>query len=216
MKHLFLFVFAAIILTSACQKDEPNDEPETKQESYLPLKVGNYWVYEKFKIESSGEATSMGISDSLYVKDSTITLINGEKYFEIMGWFPAEGNEPVYLKVADNYCINSDGEKLFSTSNLSDTLAEVYHTSGSDTNYYSYSKMEEVAEKITVPAGTYDVIEYRTTLITFNEDEQDEFNFPKYGHSYYAEGVGLVLKSWCYAHSPETYEHRLVRYHVQE
>jgi hypothetical protein len=58
MRKLFFIGFALAILTS-CQKNDEN--PLQKKSVYLPLEIGNYWVYEHYKIDTLGNETKLSL-----------------------------------------------------------------------------------------------------------------------------------------------------------
>ena len=70
----------------SCKKDKQT-EPETQTQTtttpipnYSALKVGNYWIYERFETDQFGISTSLNIIDSCYIEKDT--TINGQQYFK--------------------------------------------------------------------------------------------------------------------------------------
>ena len=80
--------------------------------NYTPLSIGNYWVYEGYKIDTNGIEEPLNNHDSLVIKRDTI--INGHSYFVL------EGNKISSIwkikgifRDSAEYAVNSDGKKFF-------------------------------------------------------------------------------------------------------
>jgi hypothetical protein len=78
MKKLFLLVCMLVLLIS-CQKEEPKPSNPTPQTNYLPLKIGNYWVYQRFHVDPLGNENLLNGTDSVVVKSDT--TIRNKQYF---------------------------------------------------------------------------------------------------------------------------------------
>lgn len=70
---LFLPVLMLISLFS-CNKSDENDPQPPASEDFMALKVGNYWIYQNYDIDTNGVATPTDDWDSAYI--SKDTLIN--------------------------------------------------------------------------------------------------------------------------------------------
>jgi hypothetical protein len=73
--------------------------------------------------------------------------------------------------------------------------------------------MERVNDPITVPAGTFEVLNYKGTVVT--SMNTPGVKYPRYLNCYYAEGVGKILYTYFYVLSPNIYEKRLLRYYIK-
>ena len=71
MKGTTLILFGVLMtfIFTSCTKDSTTQTPSP---NFTQLKVGNYWVYERFNVDASGTATATGILDSCYVEKDTI------------------------------------------------------------------------------------------------------------------------------------------------
>lgn len=74
--------------------------------------------------------------------------------------------------------------------------------------------MQSVGDPITVPAGTFDVLNYKGVL-TMSEDTPGMEN-PRYLNNYYADGIGKIVTTNSYVHAQRFIEKRLIRYHIEE
>jgi hypothetical protein len=74
--------------------------------------------------------------------------------------------------------------------------------------------MERINNAITVPAGTFEVLNYKGTIVT--SMNTPGIKWPRYTNSYYAKGTGKIMETYIYITGRQTYEKRLVRYYVKE
>ena len=73
MKRVFLLAMILAVFTASCKKED-SETPLTPvpQEDYLQLKVGNFWVYEGYKVDSLGnEIPTTYLTDSLIIIGDT-------------------------------------------------------------------------------------------------------------------------------------------------
>src|SRR5688500_17959960 len=81
MKPIFSFLLLLSLTVSSCKKEKEISPPPAKTyPDYSALKPGNYWIYERFDVDSNGNATPTGIYDSCYVEKDT--QINGRTYMK--------------------------------------------------------------------------------------------------------------------------------------
>ena len=78
MKKVLLIViaviFSVLLFTGCSQPNEPSDE--FNMELYFPMKVGNWWIYEFYRLDANGNRTNKIQTDSIIV--SGIDTINGK------------------------------------------------------------------------------------------------------------------------------------------
>ena len=86
-----LLMFSAAALFIACSKDDKNDSPpkeptdsSTPASAYYPMKVGSYWVYDVYEIDSNGTEAIVGHDSIAVTKD---TLIHGKTFFKVFYFF---------------------------------------------------------------------------------------------------------------------------------
>ncbi len=210
-----LFLSLMIALLSSCEKDDsiPVNEEDLKS-SYLPLEVGNYWIYKHYVIDSLGNEIERNVTDSLIVTGDTI--IGGEQYFRLEGTNNPYTNQWGTVQVvrdSSGYLVDQQGTKLFSEDNFTEVLASNLMVIDNDTMYTLTFHMETVAYPVTVPAGEFEVINYKGVVTT--PFEIPGVDNPRYENNFYAKSVGKILGTYHYLTSPNTYEKRLVRYHIE-
>ena len=74
--------------------------------------------------------------------------------------------------------------------------------------------MEAMDHSFSVPAGTFEVLNFKGTLFSYKE--LSGIDNPRYLNNLYAKGVGKVLQTYFYLQSPRISEKRLVRYHINQ
>ncbi len=223
MSLTVLFVSLCVYSCKKDKKSEPIEEvqnsPTVTYPNYSNLKVGNYWIYERFQIDASGTATSLGIIDSCYIEKDSI--INGNTYYKYVsprfGWF----EDPTaitpfgieFFRDSLSYIVNWGGQVKFSSQDFTTKFLSGYMTSANDTTCRYVFKMEDKDVSITTPSGTY-------ITSSFNENYYMYPGFDQGGtfrqrHLRYAENVGKITESGpVYAGLPTQWERRLIRYHL--
>lgn len=206
-------IFMSLFAIWSCEDSNETTIPSGKD--YFPLKVGNYWVYQTFRIDTLGnEFLESSKNDTITIVNESI--INGYKYYGIRDRHCLLNvNKIIYYRDSSDCIIDLNGKIILSTTNFTDTInifTDQYFTN----KYYTLSrKMEKTEEPITVPCETfYKVINAKQTLIS-NSKFRHVRN-PRYLNSYYAPGVGHIISTYCYLLTPEIYEERLVSYHIEE
>lgn len=218
-----LLLFATLLILASCTKEiieipDPTPEPESVL-TYYPLEIGNYWIYQDYKIDSLGNETITPTIDSLVIEKDT--LINGNRFFVMNEYTNGQISSGWNRTVRDssNYIVNIDGEKIFSTANFSDSLRIFNIIVEQDTLVCVVYKMEQEKPTIQVPSGQYTVLNCMGKVTTFFKNDADEkLEATLKENNYYASNVGPVLKTYIYANEfikRKTYnEKRLIRYHL--
>jgi len=211
-----LFVAGLLLLLSACNKDDNNiPDPEPENPVYFPVKHGSWWVYEHYKIDSTGAETQLSMRDSLTILRDTV--VNGKSYAVLEGssfFYGGSWNIVNLLRDSADCVINEMGIPLFAYDNYSDILHKDFmlHTGSNDTLYTIIYQMNQAPSTINVPAGDFDVINNNGILITFPTNIP--VPNPRLIHKLYSENVGLVLDTYYYLSQPHRFERRLIRYHI--
>lgn len=218
MRNVMLMAIVALALFSACEKDEQNVEPETVYPDYACLKVGNYWIYEHFTVDTLGEATPLNKFDSCYVVKDTV--INGETYAKMFRPYPYQMAPDIpnqslfYLRDSLHYIVDHKGIIKFSSEDFLTVFQTHYNLLNSgDTLYTAAAKMDDINQRTIVPAGEYSTMNYKTIyklkpgFTQFTE---------KVSNMKYAKDVGVVVETLpMFASVPTKNERWLVRYHVK-
>lgn len=208
MKNLFL-VGLVIVLLISCEEGEK----EKSQTSYFPLEVGNYWIYSHVDIDTMGNETVRDNVDSVVVTKDT--LINGEEYFVLEGLKVPSGSVRGIVDIvrdSSGYLINNEGVVRFSSKNFTDILTTRFYINGDDTIGSTTYKMMKEESIVSVPAGKFDALNFKGTVVSNNPILG--IDNPRYLDNYYVEGVGRILSTYFYFHSPVISERRLIRYNV--
>lgn len=212
MKKLFLLIIAIAFLWS-CQKDDNT----TTKVSYLPLEIGNYWIYQYIEIDTSGNESAMPQIDSVVI--SRDTIINHKKYYVFEGTnypYTYRGYWGIVdiLRDSSGYIVNQNGFIRFAENDFTDTLACKVESHENEILYTITYQMVKTNNAITIPAGTFGVLNYKGTVVT--SLNTPGINYPRYLNCYYAKEVGNVLYTYFYINSPKYFEKRLLRYNVKK
>ena len=103
MKNVLMM--ALIFLLTGCSKDEPLI-PLCNPGKYFPLEVGNYWVFENYRVHDDGLVEPRA-GDSMFITSDTLML--GMRYFHLQGTFTVH---PI------NRYLTSDNGQIRSASNF--------------------------------------------------------------------------------------------------
>jgi hypothetical protein len=215
MKNVFLFL-AVLIGFSACQKDDKSAEINGSNSSYLPMSVGNYWVYEERNLDNSGNAMSGSAFDSLVI--SKDTLIQGKTFFKFdtfrfdaaLNVRKAELESSAFYADSSKSLISLTGDILFSEDNFKAVEAKSIFAPEGEILYSISSSMENVSSNVVVPAGTFTELLCIKGTVTCNPKYTSIPN-PRFTYKYYAKNIGVILYSNVWFSSGGTQEHRLVR-----
>ena len=71
-----LFLFAGTVMFISCSKDDNNTNPpvDNNPVNFESLKVGNYWIFENYNIDSLGNKTGSAETDSTYASGTVQKL----------------------------------------------------------------------------------------------------------------------------------------------
>ncbi|UPT68352.1 MAG: hypothetical protein M0D57_06870 [Sphingobacteriales bacterium JAD_PAG50586_3] len=217
MKNVVVSATMVAIVLFACKKDNtqnidstPIPEPKV---SMMPLKEGNYWVYQRFTVDTNGVATTNGQTDSLYISGKevihgdTFYVVDGSNYFLFTPY--QQQSQKAYLRDSLGYLVDETGNIYYSENNYTDTL-----WSQIDTSYVSrYTFMAYKDSSVTVPVGTFN---QTGTLLTTAIFHNPAYPWGPRRDSYYtyAKNVGLIKRRLFYSTPPDYIEFRLLRYSV--
>jgi hypothetical protein len=182
----------------------------------MPLTIGSYWVYEDIIVDSLGNETSLNNRDSMWVAFDSV--INNETYAAIKGVYSpltmpiSQDSIIMLLRDSSGYLVDYTGGIQFAAPNLTDTIDSGFVLVGADTLYQWSRKMGPIVQSTTVPAGTFNTLDFPTTYIS---DKPVPPPNPRIHHKYMAENIGIILESYSYASQRNTQiEKRLVNYYI--
>ncbi|MBA3900590.1 MAG: hypothetical protein H0X62_10330 [Bacteroidetes bacterium] len=218
MKNKTIF-FSFIVIASmvySCKKDKEEPIPPIieKAPNHSQLSVGNYWIYQHFEIDTSGNARPTNRFDRCYVEKDT--LINRRIYSKVYRPYIGSSLETFFLRDSMGCIVDSNGEIHFSALNFSKILNTTYgFAQENDTVCKITRMMVDKNQAKTTPAGTFTTM---NALLTYDM-------YPKYSNKgktryrdfLYADGVGVVSETLPFFVGNWNYtEARLVRYHINK
>jgi hypothetical protein len=220
MRNVFVVVLMMVFVVTSCEKKAENLDDNTNNNQaltseYLPLSVGNYWVYQYFRIDENGVETEMEQQDSIrIVKDTTI---NGNTFY-IKEGNNILGGDWVRLEIVRDsaaHLIDETGKILFSESNFTDTISFEVEVANSDTLYTQSNKMETVGGNVVYPAGTFaNVLDNKGTVMVFLNIPENIEN-PRIRDKYFAPSIGEISNTYFYISSPSIMLRKLISYHIE-
>jgi hypothetical protein len=207
--------FLALSTIAACRPDEhdvaapqPAPPPNLEVAAFSNLAAGNYWVYQKYSVDSADNVIQTLSVDSFFVTGDSV--VNGVTYRKVHRNMISPITTYLWRDSAD-YLINQYHEVFF----CADPLDEVIYTVvqgpvGVQLDYSVYSD----PESITVPAGRFTTYKMQCEITSIG-------GFPelpdwKRLRSYWAEGVGRVRYYEFFALNPTGNRYDLVRYNTGE
>ena len=217
MRNLFLLSLILGLLVSCEKEAEPaliDDESLISRTGYLPLEIGNYWIYQHVNIDASNNESPGNYIDSMVVERDT--FINGNQYFVIEGSnYPFNGGQWAIIDILRDslgYIVSHEGDIRFAVDNFSDTLARKTEVIDGGTLYILSYQMDQLGHSFSAPAGTFEVLNFKGTVFSYKD--LSGIDNPRYLNNLYAKGVGKVLQTYFFFNSPVISEKRLIRYHV--
>jgi hypothetical protein len=219
---LVCFVASMLFFFNACHTE--NEPKNNVLPVYLPLAVGNYWIYQTFNLDSLGNENALNIFDSIVITKDT--LINNNLYFVFGGNQNNVVTFPEYLRDSIGYLVNNTGKKIFSTTDFKNILNERDYSipiNGKNCLLYSLKiKMNSDQKLIKTPAGDFNTLVAGGILNQFYYDNSGNLidSLITDQNNYYAQNVGIVVQTYHYYFTfkilKNKYEKRLVRYRINK
>lgn len=214
---LVFLVLTSMFIIFSCKKKKddltpitPNPTPE-KYPDYSNLKTGNYWVYQVYEIDSSGNEISTQGLDSVYIEKDTI--INGKVYFKKMDKQFLSYYTPTFIRDSLHFIVDHFGNISFSSQNLNMQLSKYYIRSGNDTIAEVIEKMSGNNYSTSTPNGTF--ITTNAEAIYTMRPPYDMGENPRKRYFKYAQNIGLVVETkHFFISNPNYFERRLLRYQI--
>ena len=212
---VLLMSFASMVICS-CKDDDDETIPTipapTVYENYSQLKVGNYWIYQRYEVDSLGNGTPTSVYDSCYVEKDT--LVNNKIYFKVYRPQPAWPQmDFVALRDSLHYTVNTNGEIVFSSLDFVSVFDDYYSTNGIDTIYRYTARMADKNLLFFAPMGSFTTSNYKRNYQMYGSLAVNGVN--RSMNTRYAKDVGMVSETLLFYTSQTTYiERRLVRYHL--
>ncbi len=206
----FLFLSAL----AACQPDEdevvaplPPPAPQNLEvAAFSNLAVGNYWVYQRYRVDSADNVVDVLTVDSIFISGDSV--VNGETYFVVRRNGFAAFQTSLWRDSA-GFVITDNHEVIFCADPLDQLIyTDVQGPVGVQLEYTVYS----TPETITTEAGTFSTYKMQGEITSIGGfPELADWRRPR---SYWAEDVGRVRYYEFFAFNPLGNRYDLVRYEV--
>jgi hypothetical protein len=209
MKKSVLFIGIIIFFLISCRKDDTqpvttNPNQETVSD-YFPLKEGNYWVYKRTLVDSSGTILlNTYDNDSIIVKNDT--LINNKIYHQIFEYsFSNSTFAYIYFyRDSANFIVNQNGTII-----LSIKPGFVYKRPLiADTSLYINYYFVNQTTNITLTSGIFNCVDFKGEFYS----KSDNFTTAKLIHNYYYKNIGSIKSMNRFAAGYDIYQLELLRY----
>jgi hypothetical protein len=198
---------ALSILTFSCKKTSNNTVSPTTPDYYM-LKVGNYWIYQKYTVDSNGVAIPEKLFDSAHIEKDTI--IRGNTYYKL--WearYLITGTQyPLYLRDSSGYLVTNSGFRLCSDDDFTDTL---YVDTSNVLLFKGYVKMTGKDSIVTVPTGSFQSITCRMRVVPTQPSDTHPV---RYIYDVYGKNIGRMKSHNFFYNGGQQFETRLVRYKI--
>jgi hypothetical protein len=111
----------AVLVMVGCSKEEPTQPTQpTQPKNYMPLAVGNWWVYSRVELDTNGN-----VKPGMEWRDSTVVVgtvrIAGKTAYALLSYIDEEAGDTTYVAL--------EGNKLYmymDTSGMSDNPLSVF------------------------------------------------------------------------------------------
>jgi hypothetical protein len=216
MKRSVLLFLAIPFLLLNCKKEDPGGDP-APQPDFTRLGIGNYWIYEFYRVDTNGVETRLAETDSCHIlKDSVIGNVT---YFVRVSdpfRFEKSGGPLVPLRYSDTALVRdsagyllrryADGSQVIEFSR--DDFARVLFSDSIGTLLYEELRMTGKDSVIEVPAGSF--VTRTACLVCYPLEPTYPWGIRKFPYSY-GRNAGLVKYAYAFYSSPIHYEGRLMR-----
>ena len=203
-----LYPFLVIMLFFSCRKDEIT---APKVEDYFPLKVGNQWKYDVFRINEDGE--QFVTTQSVKVIDER--NIGGERWFELSVPRDLEFFFSKFVRVDNGQLIDPQRRVLLTLDIGDQVFSQDTIYLSNDLHFNPLALIDRqvgpVRKTINVEAGEYSCLEVINTIRAFPGSFVEE----RMSFDHYRQGVGLVQKNVITLFNTEIREIRLESFHLK-
>jgi hypothetical protein len=214
MKQRIILYILFVLSGASCKKDKPvltSTGTITTSHNYGKLAIGNYWIYQRFKIDNIGVVTPLNIYDSCYISKDTI--MNGKIYFE-MHRPNTYGTFYSYLRDSSDCILDNYGRIKFAPTDFSTVFQTTYATAGgTDTICRAVHKMNHKDSLINTFAGSFITSNFQVTCYMY--PNWTHYYNVRYINTCYSENIGIVAETLLLLLDRNSCEERrLVRYQV--
>lgn len=187
-------------------------------DTMLPLAVGNYWIYQMSKDDSSGTYTLLNNTDSLYIEKDSI--INGELYYKFkhsdthgfMNYFlPSASFEQIWMKDSLGYLITYPRAMALDPVHFRDTVFRFIDTISNAPGYFCL--VPDTFSNRNFVLGQYSGLWLKGYSFI-----ESPFEFRSGQHYFfaYSKNIGLMRMRYTFSSCPYLcrFSQHLIRYHI--
>lgn len=153
--------------------------------------------------------------DSCYVEKDT--TINSNTYRKLVKNTSVPYHNILFLRDSSTCIVNEQGTIYFSSTDFTTHFDHVYRYNpapANDTIYESWAQMYNEATPVVLPAGSFQVLDYRVTSKMYGSFATVAGEY-RYMDSRYCKNIGLVSQTLpLFVSNPNHVEMRLLRYHL--
>lgn len=190
--------------TSTSTTGTSHNPPQTPTAAdYMPLRVGNYWVYHIYIIDSVGTKTDGGY-DSMYI---SAKIVKGSRtYYTLNGI-----GQPMNILDSVTETYDDSGHRIFSISDFTDTISRVYNSQNKC--WISYIMVNKDSQ-VTVSAGQFHCFDRLGKMLFDSSWKLKDRN--RTSHYFFSKGIGVVYMTYQDLLDAKSYsQYQLERYKVQ-
>lgn len=203
MKYIAFFSLTIILILGSCTKEYYeinniiNPESYVKASEYLPMAVGNEWIYKISFCDSLGENCNFSDFDTLKIVSDSIVGVDTFYKFKSSPAFFLNGS----FRSDSIFIYDNKDEIIFCSSNNSEFIFPykvVGTIAGNSTAIWDgYFHLLDDEFAIYVPAGVFPVVNFQGQIYS----EVNNYNQIRYLNQYYSKDVGIVKYSAQFLHN---------------
>jgi len=210
MKFKLLFPTIFFLFIFSCKKEQviPTCESQVV-ESYTPMSVGSYWIYQWYQVDSIGtEELLVDKIDTITILKDTLIGTSIYKKIKENNSFLSIPKTIKYRRDSLGFLVDPLNNIYFSASNFIDTLKVA-----NNNNFKIIYKMDIPTEPVVTTAGTFDCLNFRGEVTPFITVDWDV----EFINTYYSKGVGKIQENTFYFSNANVsqFQRRLVEYYLE-
>jgi hypothetical protein len=203
-----------VLCASSCKDDkqpDPIPDPPIHYDDYAKLKIGNYWIYQLFDVDSLGNGPALNEFDSTYVSKDTQMI--GITYYFLASTILYTNN--IWIRDSLHYIVDEFGRIMFSSEDFTTAFVSqpLFFTGSTDTTAWVTRKMADKDLAFTTPAGVFTTSDFQTIYDMY--PNYNQAGTRRVVHKRYSKNIGIVSETVpFYIGSIGYREKRLIRFHV--
>jgi len=216
-KIIYLSLVFLILGIASCKKQNtqtPEVIPPVQEPNYYPLEIGNYWVYENYRLKDGQEELMAELDSIIVVKD---TMIRYERYFILDCFIEPFGSKKIrILRDSMSYITDPYGRLSFTMNNLGDIFYHsIQYDNDGDTAVYQELSIHPELESLSLAIGDFEAINRITDFILFPGSNQPDSLVYRSSDAHFIDGIGQATDFLFYASGSMSFEKQLLRYHIE-